>query len=172
MWSQLALIVSAFALGYYVATRKPATARAALPAEPAISASMAGAFPESADRASKETEKGPSRHRNAKAKRKRAAKSKQAPSPEPAKPALPQAIDPEPPKSDSATDNAPQAESKAAVEPQSQKDEWQAVGASGAKPPTKQSNPIPIHSTEWSAVANDVDLSEDETKQPPQHRVM
>ncbi|KAJ2651607.1 hypothetical protein IWW40_001507 [Coemansia sp. RSA 1250] len=135
---------------------------------------MAGAFPESVDSISKETEKGSSRNRNAKAKRKKAAKNKQTPSPESAKPALPQTADPEPgaPKSDSPTDDASQAEPKTTSEPQPKKDEWQAVGATGAKPPKKQSSPIPIHSTKWSAVANDVDLSEDETKQPSQHRVM
>ncbi|KAJ2245559.1 hypothetical protein IW139_002723 [Coemansia sp. RSA 353] len=51
-------------------------------------------------------------------------------------------------------------------------EEWESVGTTGVRPLQKTSNPIPTHKTAWSNITTDVDLNQNNTQQPPQHRVL
>ncbi|KAJ2137954.1 hypothetical protein IW136_003310 [Coemansia sp. RSA 678] len=72
----------------------------------------------------------------------------------------------------------PRAEPKAepdaepVLEADSLPEEWESVGTTGVRPLQKTSNPIPTHKTAWSNITTDVDLDQNNTQQPPQHRVL
>ncbi|KAJ2386767.1 hypothetical protein H4S02_003694 [Coemansia sp. RSA 2611] len=182
MWTQLALVAAAFGAGYYVARRGSGEKTATPSSDLGEFRSMVGAFPEQTSAESTGHQRDSTGTRTAKAKRKKAGKTARTSEPLTAAPVVAKAGEmeetaPEPPipsvsEAKLEPEQAPESGDKPKLADVSETDEWQAIGAAGARPQKQSSNPIPVHGTAWSAVADDVDLSRDDDQQPSQHRIL